>query len=55
MDYSFKHNIFGHVSARKLEELNELIDNTKHDRVTGRQVVVFNQIERGGTEYNYFP
>jgi hypothetical protein len=55
VDYSFKDNIFGHGTERKLEDFNELIDNTKHDRVTGRQLVVFNQIERGGTEYNYFP
>jgi D-arabinose 1-dehydrogenase-like Zn-dependent alcohol dehydrogenase len=41
VDYSFKHNIFGHVTERKLEDFNELVENMKHDRVTGRQVVVF--------------
>jgi len=38
---SFKHNIFGHVTERKLEDFNELVENMKHDRVTGRQVIVF--------------
>jgi hypothetical protein len=31
----------GMLLKRKLEDFNELVDNTKHDRVTGRQVVVF--------------
>ena len=41
VDFSFKHNIFGHVTERRLEDFNELVDNMKHDKVVGRQVVVF--------------
>ena len=41
VDYSFKHGIFGHITERKLEDFNELVDNMKNDRVVGRQVVVF--------------
>ena len=39
VDYSFKHNISGYVTKRKLEDFNELVDNMKHDRVIGREVV----------------
>jgi D-arabinose 1-dehydrogenase-like Zn-dependent alcohol dehydrogenase len=41
VEYSHQHNIVGHVTERKLEDFNELVDNMKHDRVVGRQVVVF--------------
>lgn len=41
VDFSFEHKIFGHVTERRLEDFNELVDNMKHDRVVGRQVVVF--------------
>ena len=39
--YSFEHNIFGHVIEKKLDDFNDMVENMKHDRVTGRQVVVF--------------
>lgn len=41
VEYSWKHKIFGHITERRLEDFNELVDNMKNDRVTGRQVVVF--------------
>jgi D-arabinose 1-dehydrogenase-like Zn-dependent alcohol dehydrogenase len=41
VEYSFEHGIFGHVTERKLEDFNDMVEIMKHCSVAGRQVVVF--------------